>query len=113
ATLGVADQRRHAGRACKPDTDAVLDAAAAQLLEPGNNAFSRKGKLRHDVDAQALCGRAGNFLVERSLQPRARYASMAFRIRAYSDFPDSVATQVTFLDHRERIGIGSGCIHVA
>ena len=73
----------------------------------------RKGELRHDVDAQALGGRAGNFLVERSLQPRSRYARMAFRIGADADFLDTVTAQVAFLDHRERIGIGPGGIDVA
>ena len=107
AALGIAQQRRHAGRAGHADLHRPGNAAGAQLLEPGQDALGRKRELADDMDAQALRRRGGDLLVERGFEPPGGNARMAFRIGADADLFDAGFAQAAFLDHRQRVGKGS------
>ena len=113
ATLGVADERRHAGRTGEPDLDRIGDAAGAQLLEPGDDALGGKRELADDVHAQALRGGAGDLLIKRSLKACGRDARMALGVGADADLFDAGVAQAAFLDHRQRVGEGPGRLDVA
>src|SRR5262249_59763977 len=103
AALGIPDQRRHAGWPSEANTNRIFDAAAAEPLEPGDDMLTRERELAYNMNAQALSGRTGDFLVERGFELPQRNARITFRIGANANSFDTDPASITFLDHSQRV----------
>ncbi len=91
----------------------MLDAAAAQPLEPGDDMLAGERELAHNVDAQSLRDRTSNFIVNRGFEPLGRNPRMTFRVSADTNVLDTARPQIALLNNSQRIDIGTRGIGVA
>jgi len=99
AALGVAQQRRQAGRPREPDPHRMFEAEVAQSRNPLQDRLGIEAELADDVDGQpGALGRA-DLVSERAIEILLQEARMSVGIAGNSDLADAVTLQRAAVDH--------------